>query len=315
MSQITTMLGVLGWKKEVFASIQAFDKDGTCLFCPLYFDFDGPPEKVIADVRHFVQACEFVVNMTPMIYFSGNKGFHLIIDYPIEHAQCHLLVQDFGKEIAAVPTLDPKVYRSNALFRIPGSPGSAKGFYKIALTRSELFTMTFTEIRELARHRRQVEHNHDISKIDHAVMEAWLAVAIKKLPTYTAIQTDVHSDCIATEMTPCVHTLLTVPQLTGSRHESVFILARFFKLCGLDQATTFAAITAYPHWSTYEKDEGDVTKVIKSVYQTAKTTMVGCKGRSVSAEVMRAHCNKLCHFSADFPKIAVTDLNGKTHYV
>ncbi len=316
MSQIQTMLGVLGWRKEVFASIQAYDKEGTCLHSPLYFDFDGDPKTVQSDVQHFVAACEFVVNITPMIYFSGNKGFHLIIDHPIEHAQCHLLVQDFAEEIAMVKTLDKKVYRSNSLFRIPGSPGSAKGFYKIPLTRNELFTMTFPEIRELARHRRQIDHKHDPSKIDAAVMEAWLEVAISKLPTYnTAAHLDQHSESIHMEITPCIHTLLTTPPRSGERHEAAFLLCRFFKLCGLDQSGALAAITAQTHWDAYEKEDGDITKILKSVYRSNKITQLGCKGKSASAEIMRSHCDRMCHFSPDFPKIAVTDLNGKTHYV
>jgi len=316
MSQIATMLGVLGWRKEVFATIQAYDSEGTCLSCPLYFDFDGKPDDVTTDVRHFVQACEFVINMTPMLYFSGNKGFHLIIDHPIEHPLCHLLVQDFAKELTTVKTLDTKVYRTNAMFRIPGSPGSAKGFYKIPITRAELFDLTFPEIRELARKRRTITHAHDISKIDTDVMTSWLNTALGRLPTYSNVSAlEIHDASVNMEMTPCIHRMLTTPQLTGSRHESVFLLCRFFKLCGLDQHAAFSAITAQAHWSQYEKDEGDITKVLKSVYKTTKTTMVGCKGPSVSAEHMRSLCDKHCHFSPDFPKIAVTDLNEKTHYV
>lgn len=315
-AQISTMLGILGWRKEVFASIQSYDQYHNCIGSPLYFDFDGPPDTVTADVRHFVQACEFVVNVTPKIYFSGNKGFHLIIDHLIEHPMCHLLVQDFADEIAFCSTLDKKVYRSNALFRIPGSPGSAKGFYKVPITRDELMTLTFEQLREFARTRRQLDDTHDPSKIDNAVMNDWMKCALRKLPRFDHLTTLIqHSESMGMEMTPCIQRMLTEPQPQGTRHECVFILARFFKLCGLDLETTKTAFDAQPHWCAYEAEEREITKVLRSVFYSSKHPLLGCKGRTYSAELMRDHCDKLCHFSPDFPKLAVTDLKGKIHIV
>lgn len=315
--QIEALLAVHGWKKEVFASIQQYDEFGNCLRSPLYFDFDGEPERVIADVRHFVQASEFVINVTPKIFFSGNKGFHLIIDYLVEHPQCHLLVQDFARELAAVPTLDMKVYRTQSLLRIPGSPGSARGFHKIALTRKELFAMSFEEIRELSRteQHRAVLHA-SAEKIDSSVMDAWLKTALAKLPSYDNINSILaHSESVGMEMTPCIQRLLTEPQPQGNRHESLFILGRFFKLCGLDLASAKAAIEINEHWALYEQQEREVTKTLKSIYFSRRPVTLGCKGASVSASLMRDNCDRHCPFSPDFPKLTVVDTKGVAHLV
>ncbi len=316
VSQMRSMLHVLNWKKEVFASIQDYDEFGNCISSRLVFDFDGDPDTVLKDVKHFIQACEFVVNVTPRIYFSGNKGFHLTIDHMIEHPLCHLLNQDFADEIACVTTLDKKIYRVNSLFRIPGSPASKKGYFKIQLSRYELFSLRYEEIQDLARDRRVYEDDHDATCIEHDVMQAWLKVALRKLPDFTSLDHVLaHTHSVGMEMTPCIHTLLTQRQPQGNRHESLFILARFFKLCGLDVDNTRRALEVHPHWNEYEQTDGEITKVLKSVFYTRKQTMLGCKSNSVSAEIMRDNCQDVCPFNANFPKIAVEDLKGQIHHV
>lgn len=315
-SQIATMLGVLGWQKEVFASIQSYDQFGNCLSCPLYFDFDGDSSTVQADVQHFVQACEFTISVTPKVYFSGNKGFHVIIDHPIEHPLCHLLVQHFGKEIGFFKTMDMKVYRSTALLRIPLSPASVPGYYKIAITRDELFKLSFDQIKALARQPRQIPNDHDPSKIDVEVMDAWFKTAVAALPKYDSLQAILsHTDSVEMEMTPCIRTMLTQEQLIGSRHESAFILARFFKLTGFDFDSAKAAMLGFDHWAQYEAEHREVTKILKSVFFSRKETTLGCRGPTVSADIMRQHCDARCHFSPNFPKFRVIDLKGRAHDV
>lgn len=316
VSQMKAMLEVLQWKREVFASIQDYDEFGNCISSRLVFDFDGEPDLVMKDVKHFIHACEFVINCTPRIYFSGNKGFHLTIDHIIEHPMCHLLNQDFAEEIALCKTLDKKIYRVNSLFRIPGSPASRKGYYKIQLSRAELFSMSFDEIQELARNRRHFEDDHDASKIHLDVMHAWLNIALQKLPKYDNIKAiTLYTNSVNSEMTPCVYKFLTEEQPSGQRHECLFILARFFKLCGLSLEDTKTALQSQPHWNLYEQTDGEITKILRSVFYSKKNSSLGCKGKSVSAEIMRDNCDINCPFSPNFPKLTVVDLKGQTHYV
>ncbi len=314
--QIGALLAAFDWKKEVFASVQTYDEAGHCIDSPLFFDFDGAPERVLFDVRHFVQACEFVVNCTPRIYFSGNKGFHLVIDHPITHPQCHLLVKDFAEEIAVTKTLDRRVYRTQSLLRLPGSPASAPGYYKIQLRRSELYELDFEQIRSLAKERRVINDDHDPSKLDMEVMDAWLKTAVAKLPTYDTVQKlQTYSDSVGLEMTPCIIALLTKAPALGTRHESVFILAKFFKLVGFTEAQALETLQSYEHWSVYEQQERDVSKTVANVYHSRRPTQLGCKGKSTGAELMRDHCHDHCPFSANFPKLHVEDLNGVVHIV
>lgn len=316
VSQMRTMLGILDWKKEVFASIQDYDEFGNVIGSRLVFDFDGEPDQVLKDVKHFVNACEFVINVTPRIYFSGNKGFHLTIDYMLEHSLCHLLNQDFAEEIAMCKTLDKKIYRTNSLFRIPGSPASKKGYYKIQLSKAELFSLSFLDFQSMAKHRRHFTDDHDATKIETSVMDQWLKIAISKLPKYKSIEELLeNTGSVHMEITPCLQRLLTEEQPSGQRHESLFLLARFFKNCQVPLEDAKTALQTQSHWMAYEQTDGEITKVLRSVYYSRKPTTIGCKGKSVSAELMRDNCNDLCPFSPNFPKFAVVDLKGQTHYV
>lgn len=303
VSQIHGLLRSLAWKYEVFASIQSHDEDGNVLFAPLWFDFDGRPEDVLSEVRHFVAACEFVINCTPRIYFSGSKGFHLILERTINHPRVHELVADFAKEVgpARMNTLDPKVYRSRSMLRIPGSKASKVGYYKIEITRRELFDLTYDQIRQLATSQRFIETEHDPSKIDDQTFDAWLTQAIKGLPDHTSLE---HITSMARsvqmEITPCIATMLAGKISIGERNMTVYVLAKFFRSCDIDEGTARDLLLRVPMYASFEQDGKEVSKVLRSVYRSPKPAMLGCRGKSAYAELMRTYCAAPCHFREDF---------------
>lgn len=313
ISQIVVILKALEWRKECFASIQTYDEFGNAQFCPLYFDFDGKPDVVHKEVIHFVEALDFNLGITPKIYFSGNKGFHIIIDYMVKHPQCHLLVKNFADELVSLKTLDQTIYRTQSLLRIPGSPGSAPGYYKIPLTKMELFNLTFGQIKDLATARRP-ELPSSLEGVDTEAMEAWLIKAVEALPVLNLSNLREYGS-VDKEITPCIQTILTVSQGAGQRNSYVHILARFFKLCGLDLQATEALFMEHEHWRDYEASERGVTPVLRNVFYSRASNFIGCRSNSTYSEIMRNHCENDCHFSAKFPKFTVIDLEGKTHNV
>lgn len=307
MEQSRVLLSTLAWKYQVFASIQDYDQYGNILRCPLYFDIDGP--KALEDARGLVGACEFLTNVTPRIYFSGSKGFHLIIERKIEHPRCHELARDFANEIGGCfPSVDFKVYTARRMFRIPGSPASKPGYFKVELLREQLFGWPMETIREHAREQRFPDTRHDPSKMHDDQINAWLAIAVPKLPEYTLVHISNVAKDLNLELTPCLRTILTTPAPSGDRHSSVFLLARFLKNCGVDAQSASRLLTSYAHWKSYESSTGDVTKVLTSVYQSQKPSHVGCKGASSDATLLRSHCDQLCPIRTDFPTNPFKDL-------
>lgn len=302
IAQIRAMLAALAWQYEVFASIQSYDEHGNVVGGPLWFDFDGHPEDVLAEVRHFVCALEFTINVTPRIYFSGSKGFHVIIERFIDHPRVHELVQDFVRETAPfLRTLDPKVYRTRSMLRIPGSKASKPGYYKIEVTRRELFDLSYDAIRQLATAQRFIETEHDPSRLDEHVFDDWLALAIKNLPTYDSLpQLESLARSVDMEVTPCIANMLVTPAPEGERNATCFTLARFFRGCDVDEETCRQILMKQPHWQGFEVDGREVTKVLRSVYRSQKPSQLGCRGNSQTAEIMRSYCATPCHFRSDF---------------
>lgn len=302
VQQILSMLSGLNGKYPVFASIQHYNADGIITGAPVWLDFDGPPDTVLADTRAFVASCEFNLGVTPRIYFSGNKGFHLIIERLIEHVRVHDLVADFVKELAPAnaTTIDKRVYRARSMFRIPGSPASKPGFYKIELTRQELY-LPFESIRQLATTPRMIPNQHDVSKLDEHAFDAWLAIAIAKLKPYDSLeQLKEITTSLSLEMTPCITNMLTKVPLEGARNATVYALARFLRICDFDEPSSLAFITRQPHFAAYEAEGREVSKVVRSVFHQRDRSMLGCRGDTIGAQLMRSHCEAPCPFRADF---------------
>lgn len=308
VAQIRTQLATLRWEYEVFATIQTYDEYANCLSSPLFFDFDGQPDQVHADARDFVFTCEYTLNITPRIYFSGNRGFHFIIDFEINHPQCHQLAADFAREMAPRATCDMRVYRNQSMLRIPGSLSSDHKRYKIQLTRAELMTHSFDTIRKLALTQRMIADENDHSKIDTALMDDWLATAIAKLPTYdNAKKLSAAFEACDMDFTPCLERMLYTEPHPGSRNETAFVLARYFKLAGFDKATTLRTILAQPHWAEWDALQGEATKLIRSLYSSTRNSHIGCRGDSSTAHLMRSHCEPNCFFRTDWPELNLID--------
>jgi hypothetical protein len=312
VSQIHAMLRTLAWQHEVFASIQTYDENGNIVGGPLWFDFDGQPDVVLSQTRHFVAACEFVVNVTPRIYFSGSKGFHLIIERFLSHPRVHELVANFASEIGGgLTTLDPKVFRTRSMFRIPGSKASKPGYYKIEITRSELFDLSYDAIRNIAASQRCIETEHDPSTIDEDVLESWLGIAKLSLPKYDTMEkVEALARSVELEVTPCISHMLRGPVPQGERNMTVYTLAKFFRGCEIDEATVRDILLAQPHYASFEAEGREVSKVLRSVYRSRQPQLIGCRGTSGYAETMRSMCDQPCPFRPDFNHRPYTDAKG-----
>lgn len=284
-----------------FVSMQDYDQYGSILGCPLFFDFDGDKQKVLNEVKEFVGYWEFIFNITPIIYFSGSKGFHLFINKYIAHPKCHLINKYFAK-LTDLSTLDHQVYRTNALMRIKLTKGYNRNFYKIQITRNELFSLTFEQIEQIATQPRTIEVDHDIEKLDIDLFEDHYNTALTEIESNEYIESDsaAERDYMA-DMTPCIKTLLTEGSGNGMRHNTILILAAHFKNSGISETKCLETITSYPHWGEYDRNKS-VRKVVFSVYNSTKPIGIGCSGSSETAGILKTFCAKPCHFRDDYER-------------
>jgi len=142
---------------HLYTTIQRFanpeHQDVELEYCPLAFDFDcadnieSAHQDVITLVDHIAHDV-YGVGINPeemMIYFSGNRGFHVTVNAECFNAQpqfemikiYRLLADHINKQLN-LKTLDLSVYTKRRAWRIPNTIHVKTGLYKRALTYEQL---------------------------------------------------------------------------------------------------------------------------------------------------------------------------------
>lgn len=168
-----------------FATVQRYANeskvDGEAFLAPLYFDldYDADPNVAQADavkiVDFFLQELD-IKETDVRIYFSGNKGFHILIDERAlgikAQADLHRVYKHIAgylryrlgntetvedengkpvEKVVPLPSLDMVVYTVKRMLRLPYSRHQKTGLYKIELSRKELGLLSLDEIKERAK--------------------------------------------------------------------------------------------------------------------------------------------------------------------
>jgi len=301
-AQIARMVKILNYQYQMFTSVQKYNQNGNILSCPIYLDFDGDFDTALQDIRYVVGFIQVVMKVNPHVYFSGGKGFHLTIPVEIKSPDCHWLVKWFAKQLSeSAKTIDLKVYRPRAMWRLPNSPASRPGRYKIQLSNKELNTLSIDEIIKLSHRPREFMNYCDVSKIPSAFLNDIYEEGKSMIPQLHDNISDYCND-FNEDFTACLQAILNHAK-PGNRNLAIFTLTRFFKRCDLPQSTTLSILLSKPHFAEYESECRGVSKVVRSVYNMLSTPNVGCKGNSDTAEYLRNFCDPLCFYNDNCPTL------------
>lgn len=158
--------GKKGYKGEVFSNY-------------LFWDMDN--ENVDIARKDTIELVErlFSFNYSRIqIYFSGNKGFHVLfgcneLNNLKGDPNFNLKVKSICSKIAEnLDSFDKKIYDKTRIIRTPNSRHSKTNLYKIELTYDQLNELTTKEIYELAREQKKIsnliigeEYNKDILEL------------------------------------------------------------------------------------------------------------------------------------------------------
>lgn len=299
LSAVASMRQTLS-DRPTFASVQTYDEQANVMFCPLYADLDGQdPKQALFDAQYIVYLLGEMSNIVPDIYYSGNRGYHIIVPYLIEHPQCHLVAKHFFEHLAAgITSLDRRVYRTQAMLRLPNSPASRPGYYKVQLTKSELMTMTPPAIAELAKMPRVGR----ISEYDGAQVNdeflGMIAEGIRRIPRYTGQVLAEYMRELGDELTPCLVRILEEGAGKGQRNQGALLLGRMLKKCGFTQGAATEMLLHRKPWQDFEDDERGVSRCFKSLWQSNRMSVIGCKVGS-DASLMQSFCDPMCWFNEE----------------
>lgn len=304
--QIGNLLAQFRWRYPAFASIQRFDHEGKVISCPLYLDIDGESKEGITALkmaREVVEELEHRYGPTPDIFFSGNKGYHIVFPVEIYHSLCHYIalamVQQLG--CAGYSNIDRRVYSGRRMWRVNKSPASKDGYYKIRLTREELFTFDMVEHSQFAQvNTTEAKSDYDVSKFNKDRWNEDLSLATKQFNKKTQEYNITDTGRPIRPWTNCLAGLMSTPAIEGERAFTAFILGRWFMQAGHAESEAEEEFFKWEHWQAFETEERGITKMLRSLYRSGKIPSLGCKFPGNDRDLMKKHCDPLCIYNDDW---------------
>lgn len=306
-AQIANLSLILIPKFQVFASIQTYSESGEIISCPFYMDLDGDFYEALLDAQYATHLIMEAMGVEPLVFFSGNKGFHIIVPVDVHHPYCHYASKFWASMVSkTLTTLDNKVYRSRSMFRMENSKASREGSYKVRLSIDELMNLKKEDILKLAMNPR--DHDMPIpnmSKINMEIVQQAIQGGETLIPPPPNTQNDDFLSDFKEDFTPCLKKLLYETPAEGSRNTAVFVLAKFLKRCDFNFDDGLNIVLSQPHWSEYEQeDNGGVSKVFKTIYRNGEIPHIGCRGSTDQAALMRTKCEEFCFFNSKMPNFS-----------
>ena len=237
------------------------------LYADFYMDFDSDDDIQLAQndaimaIWYMKQKFKFGIpeNMF-RIYFSGAKGFHVVIPAAVFHVRpCKELNEHYkliAKDVSEQTkngTLDLKVYDRRRLFRMVNSMHQKTGLYKVPLTFEELCNLTPDEVREKAKSPYVLEYPRP-EYIPTASQEYLRYV--ERFEERFKKRFDTHRNNDSTlDFTPaCVQNLLDQGPVSGQRNHTIAVLTSFFAKRGLSEQETWNELVKWNNGSVSERE-------------------------------------------------------------
>lgn len=304
-----------------FATVQKYANEkkteGEDFLAPLYFDLDYSENPAVAQ-KEAIKLVEFFTGELDIqeqdlhIYFSGSKGFHILVDERALGVEPRKDLQRVYKHIAGylryrlgevqeqedengrpveytehLKAVDLVVYTVKRMLRLPYSRHQKTGLYKIELTLQQLKELTLDEIKERARTGQPIQREEKtvrkrpkagIFYADklHEYEEAAATVSDKRNKTEYVFVKD--------KPPVCVEDILNNGwKKDGDRNNATVQLCCYFKAAGYkkEEATSIledwvVKFTSADSRYSIQQRKANTRNVIESVYGSEKDYQFGC---------------------------------------
>lgn len=189
------------------------------------------------------------------IFFSGMKGFTLVVTLPKELPPLQMEKIALDKIGKGLTTLDKTIYNASRILRVPGTKHQESGLFKIPLDFDELSNNSPEEIREMARESLS-PMGSTISNPSEDLFE--MPFEVKK--EYKVANTEVSMTSKPKQWTNCKWSLLQGNFGSGERDKVMNILAATCRGLGYDKETTYYMCKSALKKSWAKHGEGGFTK-------------------------------------------------------
>lgn len=292
------------------ASIAGYDGPIWAPFLPLDIDAH-PPASTLTNALQLARRIHALLierwRVPPEAlhpYFSGNKGFHILIDTRAAGrvapaANLHRVFVrvrlDLLAELpaAARPLFDLVIGDKVRLLRLPNTRHAESGLFKIALTPQELHGLSGTQIRALAHAPRP------LLRVAAGGLEPRepVAPAPVLVEHFARARRDLRREAVHPHGTaaPPSHpeeplcearrAMWRADLAPGMRNNAAIRLASAFRLAGLDRAQTLQLLHGWAERQSQPLPEEEIGSVVQSAYARPYAYMYGCHD-----EVIRRFC-------------------------
>lgn len=284
------------FESDTYCTIYKYDNENidSCNFiAPLYLDLDidnieEDYNKLIRDLKILVHklVTEFHVEQNDIqIYFSGSKGFHLIISESIFGFEPGRTLNKDLKKVAVylkaytlTKCIDTKIYDYKRLFRINNTINSKTGLYKVRISYDDLIDMSYNDLIEYASKPKDIEPDEYLYNDKASESFANLIEKLNKRDR-EKINIQVAKEYIRKkELLPCVKYILQNGSPNGQRNNSTIALANSLFQVGYNQDEVIEIITTWNETKNEEPlPDREIRATIKSAYNNSKQNIYyGC---------------------------------------
>lgn len=256
-------------------------KNAGYLFADLFFDFDS--DTIYNAQQDILQV---IYNMhVPDIYrlpkeafhifFSGKKGFHLIIPHEYLGIRPHPHLDKLFKWIATgfqqesiFDTIDTVIYERRRLWRMENTIHPSTGLYKIPITYPELQTLSIEEIQALATQPRYL--NYPEPYLVEKARKRYLKEA-KDMQDFNETQKKRFENYVPKpifskeEIPDYVQKLIDEGPIEGYRNETIAALSSLYFQLGYSFEEAYDSLL---DWSQGSLPEHEVKATVKSIFDS-----------------------------------------------
>ena len=272
---------------DIYRSIFTFeDETLERISGPIFFDFDthnieGDFENIRRATKHAVMILsELFKTEEVQIFFSGSKGFHVLLDLGLDFTEANGLVKQYktlaqlidAHRTSAPNFFDIAIYDKRRIFRVNGTMNSKSGLYKIPITRKELDSLDYESLVRLATQPREMfispfcVAGYQSKKIWEHLQEEKSDIEIQ-YEMAKSRQKQMYEYRPRDKFLPCVNHMLETSFPEGSRNNIAIVLASSFLQNGYTVEYTRAELEDWNSRNTPPLPEEEILRTVISANQ------------------------------------------------
>lgn len=289
------------------------NEDGLCdiktapIISDVYFDFDmdkmestsyGKLKASVLALLGYLYKEMNISSSQIRLYFSGSKGFHVIIPHEIFDLQpepdLNRKIEKFVKYCAqksGAEHMDFGIYDKRRLFRVPGTINSKSGLYKVPVTSMQIASMSYDAMKKWASEKRDSPHEWVKAEKNNRAVNKWQEIQAYEEPKKRKGKPRANNGK-KYPLLPCVQSLLKTGVASGCRNITGISIASSMLQSNLSEDEVLDLLNDWNELNDPPMDIAEVNSIYLSALRMSDSGMMyGCNSfRQLGA------CVETCKF-------------------